>query len=329
MREGIIELDERGAPRSAPDDAGAFAAGLADLPEEERASRMRDRLTAVTFLRAPERVDAMRELVKPIAALPREAVERVLTAEVEALSHFPARLRARLLQTRMAILAELPRDEAKRQIEVLCAVAPRLSRAAQRDCEEMLLLLPASIARLDDDLGATRLLAVASARRRLTVWATALLWAAAAGGVWLALAPFVLGHDSGASRVNDLGVGLAVAAIAAGVALARPGRDDTIPLALLSLATLAAVWVVVASAVLGDASGVARVHDAVVGAVLAVLTGAVAVWRPGEHPWTLPADAAPGDLGAAAPEAPAHSARVQTRALPEPEAFRERRERGP
>ncbi|MHA6793797.1 SPW repeat protein [Pseudonocardia bannensis] len=93
-------------------------------------------------------------------------------------------------------------------------------------------------------------------------------------GVWLALAPFVLGHpDTGPgfdARWNDMLVGVAVLAVSA-VQLALPARAAVLSLITMVLGT----WLIAAPFVLGYNTGVAAVaatvNDVVVGILIVEL----------------------------------------------------------
>lgn len=276
-------------------DMRAVIGVLAELPEEQRRTMLRERLQLYAGMNETERATAMRQLIEAVSALSRDDAKKILASRAEVLAEFPEATRSAILKTHTILLQQLP-EAAKLERELTAELASSLSPEAQRLAHEQLNLQdllgrmqPSQAAHNggdgETDLESLGWLAYVAASRRFADWALALLWIAFAGGIWLAVAPFVLNYDSLPARVNDIVVGLGVAAVAAGVAIAQPDRDDAGPIVLLALAAVASAWLALSPTLLGHTGTVAQTNDIVLGIGLAALLGTVAIFRPGYYPY--------------------------------------------
>jgi len=69
----------------------------------------------------------------------------------------------------------------------------------------------------------TGLVAIAQADLRRSSWALTFMWISAIAGVWLILAPFILGYTAVSTALGaDIILGIAVAVLAGVVAIGRP-----------------------------------------------------------------------------------------------------------
>lgn len=265
-------------------DMRSMAAALAQLPEDQRKTMLRERLDMFAAMNDQERAGAMRQMMEAVGSLPRDDIKKLLRTRTEILFEFPENRRMKLMQTHMGLLQQMGMERAKMEMDLIGEIAPTLSPAAQRGVQEMMKMMP-----MGGGMGgggaqpaaARAIGGAAIAAQRFAGWANALLWLAAIAGAWLVVAPFVLGY-TGAAQINDIVLGIALAVVTGGIAIARPARDDGGALTLLWLSVAAGVWLVVAPFVLGYSGSVAQANDSVIGIAVIVLTGIVAIWRPAE-----------------------------------------------
>ncbi len=94
-------------------------------------------------------------------------------------------------------------------------------------------------------------------------------WITVIAGIWLIVAPFVLGYVNGTPRTNDIWLGIIVGV----VALIRAFTPaNTIWLSWINI--LAGIWLIIAPFVLGYANSAPRLNDIILGVIVA----AVAIW---------------------------------------------------
>ncbi len=95
-------------------------------------------------------------------------------------------------------------------------------------------------------------------------------WINVVAGIWLIIAPFVLGYVNNAPRTNDIWLGIIVGVLA----LIRAFTPtSTVWLSWINI--VAGIWLIIAPFVLGYANIGPRINDIILGIIVA----AVAIWN--------------------------------------------------
>lgn len=270
-------------------DMRSMVGALAQMPEAQRKTMMRERLEMFAAMNDLERASAMRQMMEAVGTLPRDNMKKLLTTRTEILFELPEATRMKLMQTHMSLLQQMGPERAMAEMEIVKEIAPTLSPAARQGVEQMMKMMPmgGGMSGMGGGGGMASPRAVPSAASaapapRFATWANVLLWLAAIAGALLVIAPLVVNYASGAARANDIVLGVALAVVTGGIALARPARDSGGALTLLWLSVAAGLWLVIAPFALGYAGTVAQPVDTVLGIAVVILTGIVAIWRPAE-----------------------------------------------
>lgn len=272
-------------------DMRSMVAALAQMPESQRKTMMRERLEMFASMNDLERASAMRQMMEAVGTLPRDGAKKLLTTRTEILFELPEATRMKLMQTHMSLLQQIGPERAMAEMEIVKEITPTLSPAARQGVEQMMKMMPmpamAGAGGMGGGGGAMASprpvsVAASAAAPRFAGWANGLLWLAAIAGALLVIAPFVLNYASNAARTTDIVFGVALAVVTGGIAIARPARDSGGALTLLWLSVAAGAVLVIAPFVLGYTGTVAQVTDTVLGLAVAILTGIVAIWRPAE-----------------------------------------------
>ena len=94
-------------------------------------------------------------------------------------------------------------------------------------------------------------------------------WISVIAGIWLIIAPFVLGYVNNEPRINDIWLGIIVGVLALIRAFTPTGTSW-----FSWISVIAGIWLIIAPFVLGYTSIEPRINDIILGIIVA----AVAIW---------------------------------------------------
>jgi hypothetical protein len=105
---------------------------LAQAPEDQRKTMLRDRLN--TFLSAPEKEakESMKTMLNALQKLPEDGRRRLVKSRTECLCEFPENERSKLMGIHMAATSEVSSDVAMTDMQATEAIVPELSQPHQQ-----------------------------------------------------------------------------------------------------------------------------------------------------------------------------------------------------
>ena len=83
----------------------------------------------------------MRQMMEALGALQRDDAKKLVASRTEALFELPEAARMALMQTHLGLLAHMPPERAKLEMELLRELAPQLSTAAQQGVQQMMQMM--------------------------------------------------------------------------------------------------------------------------------------------------------------------------------------------
>jgi uncharacterized protein YbjQ (UPF0145 family) len=262
---------------------------LAAMPEAQRKTMMQERLAMFAEMGDAERRQAMRQMIEAVNGLPQADVRKLVKTRTEILAGFPVRTRETLMKTHMAVLQALPKEAMMAEMQLVQSIIPELLPSDRQVMEDAMKMMPmpamAGTASMTGRTVEQRAATPQATPARLAGWGVLLLWiGGVAAGVWLLISPFILGFSGGgAATINNVILGIGIGVLALIVAVARPAAESAWGNALVWIVGLAGIWVIISPFALGFANGgVANWNNVILGIIVAVLVGVVALVRPSE-----------------------------------------------
>ncbi len=111
---------------------------LAEMPEEQRRSVLRERLRMFALMLEGERKRAMRTMLEALLRLPDDELAPVVLTRTRLLSELPERTRRALLQTHVAVLNEFPDADREREWRFVMRAVSRLPAEKRLFFERMI-----------------------------------------------------------------------------------------------------------------------------------------------------------------------------------------------
>lgn len=123
-------------------DMRSMAAALAQLPEDQRRTMLRERLEMFAAMNDLERASAMRQMMEAVGSLSHEDIKKLFHARYEILFELPEDKRMKLMQTHMGLVQQMGPEKARMEMEITQEIAPTLSARAREGVEQMMKMMP-------------------------------------------------------------------------------------------------------------------------------------------------------------------------------------------
>ena len=123
-------------------DMNDMAKALAGMPDEQRETMMRERLTMFAEMPDAERRGAMGAMVDAVGTLDDDSKRKLIKTRTALLADFPEGQRKTLMMTHMDILKTKPQQQMMAEMQLVQSIIPELSASQRQVIEQAMKMMP-------------------------------------------------------------------------------------------------------------------------------------------------------------------------------------------
>ena len=123
-------------------DMNDMVKALAGMPEEQRETMMRERLTMFAEMPDAERRQAMGAMVAAADTLDDDGKRKLIKSRTALLADFPEGQRKALMMTHMDIMKTKPQQQMMAEMQLVQSIVPELSASQRQVIEQAMKMMP-------------------------------------------------------------------------------------------------------------------------------------------------------------------------------------------